>query len=235
MKVAEAADHILGSAHLQHVSTNLIRALPHLVNHGGGGDAVGEELVGVEVHLILAHKAADAGYLRHAGHGFKLIAQIPILQRPQIGQALGVAAIDDCILIDPAGTGCIGTDSRMHVRRQSPCDLLQVLRYARSRPVEVGIVLKNDEDIGVAEHGLGAHVLHARSRQQSGHDWVGNLVFNHIRWLALPLRMNNHLHVADVGQCVQRHSLHAPIARHDQQNGPRENQEGIARTPRDDA
>ncbi len=234
MKVAEAADHILGSAHLQYVSADFVCALPYLVNHGGSGDAIGEELVGVEVHLVLAHKAADAGHLCHAGHGFKLIAQIPVLQRAQIRQALGVTAIDDGILIDPARAGCIGTDSRMNIRGQPPGNLLQVLRHARSRPVEICVVLKHDEDIRVAEHGLSTHVLHARSRKQGGHDRVGNLVFNHIRGLASPLRVNDHLHVADVGQCVQRRSLHAPITRHNQENGPGEYQKRVACAPRDD-
>ena len=184
--------------------------------------------------MILAHKAADTGHLCHAGHGFKLIAQIPVLQCAQISQALGVTAIDDGILVNPARAGRIGADGRMNIRRQPSGNLLQVLRYARSRPVEVSVVLKNDEDIGVAEHGLGAHVFHARSRKQGSHDRVGHLVFNYIRRLALPLRMNNHLHVADVGQCVQRHSLQAPDTRDNQKNGPRENQEGIACAPRDD-
>ncbi len=123
----------------------------------------------------------------------------------------------------------------MYVRGQPSGDLLQIFGHARPRPVEVGAVLKDDEDIGVAEHGLGAHVLHVRSREQSGHDRVGDLVFNHIRRLTGPLRVNDHLHVADVGQRVERHALQAPDARDDQQNGSRKDQERIARAPRDDA
>ena len=68
-------------------------------------------------------------------------------------------AVDDGVLVDPARTGCVRADGRMHVRGQTSGDLLQVLGHARPRPVEVGAILKDDEDIGVAEHGLGANVL----------------------------------------------------------------------------
>ena len=44
VQIAEAADHVLGAIHLQHVSAHLIGALPHAVDHGRSGDAVGEEL-----------------------------------------------------------------------------------------------------------------------------------------------------------------------------------------------
>ena len=142
-------------------------------------------------------------------------------------------AVHDGVLVDPARASGIWPDSGMHVRGQPPGDLLQVFGHARPSPVEVGVILKDNEDIGVAEHGLGTHVLHVRSRKQSGHDRVGDLVLNHTRWFTGPRGVNNHLHVADVGQGIERNPLHAPYARHDQQNSPCKNQKRIARAPRD--
>ena len=189
----------------------------------------------IEVYLVLAHESANAGHLCDARNSLELIAQIPVLQRAQIGQAFGVAAIDEGVLIDPACAGGIGANSGMHVSGQASCDLLQVFGYARACPIEVGVILKDDEDIRVAEHGLGANILDLRSGEQSGNDWVGNLVFNHIWRFAGPWCVNDHLHIADVGQRIQRDTLQAPEARDDQENCSRENQEGIACAPRDDA
>ena len=143
-------------------------------------------MFGIEVHLVLAHEAADAGHLSHAGDGFELVAQVPVLQRAQVGQAPGVAAVHDGVLVDPAGAGGVRADGRMHVRRKLARDLLQVFDHARPRPVEIGAILKDDEDIRVAEHGLRAHALHVGRRQQRGHDRICDLIFDHVRWLARP-------------------------------------------------
>ena len=76
-----------------------------------------------------------------------------------------MGAIDERVLVDPACAGCIGADGGMHIRGQSSRDLLKIFRYARTRPVEIGSILKDDEDIGVAEHGLRAHVLARAERR----------------------------------------------------------------------
>ena len=158
-QIAEAANHVFRAIHVQHVSANFIGALPDSVDHGGSGDAVGEEFFGIEIDLILAHKAADAGHFRDTGHGFKLVAQVPVLQSAQVGQALGVAAIHDGVLVNPTRACGIRADCGMNVFGQPACDLAEILRHARPRPIEVGAILEDDENIGVAEHRLGAHVL----------------------------------------------------------------------------
>ena len=185
-QIAEAADHVLGSAHLQHVSADFVRTLTDFFDHRGGGDAIRVELLGIEVDLILAYESANAGHLCYAGNSLELIAQIPVLQRAQIGHAFGMAAIDESIFVDPACAGGVGANGGMHIGGQASGDLLQILCYAGTRPVEVGVILKDDEDIRVAEHGLGAHILDVRSGEQSGDDRVGDLVFDHIRRFAGP-------------------------------------------------
>jgi hypothetical protein len=47
--------------------------------------------------------------------------------------------------------------------------------------------------------------------------------------------VDDDLHIADVGKGIERHALHAPQARNQQQSRSHENKERVARTPRNDA
>ena len=118
-QITEAANHVFRAARLKHVAADFVGALAHAIDHGRRGNSIGEELVRVEIDLILAHKSANARDLRHAADGFKLIAQIPILQRAQIGKASRVAAVDDGVFVHPACAGCIGADRGMHICRKA--------------------------------------------------------------------------------------------------------------------
>src|SRR5256885_11853067 len=61
---------------------------------------------------------------------------------------------DDGIFINPARARGIGTDCGMDHHREPALNLLQILQYARARPVKIGAVLEDDKNIGIAEHGL---------------------------------------------------------------------------------
>ena len=56
--------------------------------HLAQADAVGPELVGVEVDLVLLRRAPDAGHLGHARHAVELIADEPVLDRSQLAVIL---------------------------------------------------------------------------------------------------------------------------------------------------
>ena len=101
----------------------------------------------------------------------------------------------------------------MHILRQTSADLLQVFDNTRTRPVKVGAVLKHHIDVGVAEHGLCAHGLHMRRGEKTGHDRIGHLIFDDIGRLSFPGCVDDHLHIGDIRQCVQRHMLQRPDAR----------------------
>src|SRR5258708_8708633 len=49
-----------------------------------------------------------------------------------------------------------------------------------------------------------------RRSQQAGDDGIGHLVFDDVGRLACPTRMNDHLHIRDVRQCVKRYMLQRP-------------------------
>ena len=69
LQIAEAADHVSCAAEFEHATADFIGARLYPVNHGGQRDAVGQQLVGIEIDLVLAHEPADAGYFSHARNG----------------------------------------------------------------------------------------------------------------------------------------------------------------------
>ena len=70
-------------------------------------DSVGEQFVGIDVHLILAHKSAHRRHLGHAGHRLQRIAQIPVLVAAHLLDAIPAGGIDQRVLIDPSHRGSI--------------------------------------------------------------------------------------------------------------------------------
>src|SRR5882724_4217457 len=200
-EITEAADHVLRAAQVKNPTANFICAHLYFVDDCRKRYAIGKQLVGIELHLILPDEAADAGDLSNPRNGLQGIAQVPVLQATQIGKTMFAALIDDGILIDPTSPRRIGADGRMYVLRQTSADLLQVFDDARTRPIEVRTVLENYIDVGITQHGLRAHSFNMRGSQQTGDDGIGHLIFDDIGWLACPLSMNDHLHIGDIRQC----------------------------------
>jgi len=147
---------------------------------GGERDPVSEQLHGIEADLVLADEAADAGYLGDAGNGFKRVAQMPLLQGAQVGEGVGSALVDDGVFEDPSRGGGIGAYGGSYAFGQAATYLLEILKDAGTGPVEIGSILKDDEDKGVAQHGLPADRFDAGRGQQASHDGISDLVFDDI-------------------------------------------------------
>ena len=203
----------------------------HPVNHGRKGNVIGTQLVGIKPHLVLADEAADRRHLGDARNGFKLVAQEPVLQAAQVSQAVLMALIDDQVFVHPPSARRIRSDDGMNARRQASGDLLHVLEDPGSRPIEVGTVLEDDEDVGITEHRLRPHRFHVRGGQKRGDDRIGDLVFDDVGWFALPRRMNDHLDVGDVRQRIERDAPERPDPSQHQQEGSGEDQEAVAGAP----
>src|SRR5207244_5455442 len=87
----EAAHHRPGPARLDDVATD-VAVTPHDgVDDGGERDAVAAQAARIDVDLILAYGAADARDLGHAGHRVELVADEPVLERPEITQRHSLA------------------------------------------------------------------------------------------------------------------------------------------------
>ena len=93
---------------------------------------------------------------------------------------------------------------------------VHVLEHAAARPVQVGAVLEDHVDERQPEERLPAHGAHARRGEQRRRDRVGDLVLDQIRAAARPLGRDDHLHVGQVGDRVERRvpqREHAPRER----------------------
>ena len=129
-------------------------------------NVVSAKFVRVQIHLVLANEPSDGSDFSNARDGFELIPQIPVLKAAQICEAVLVGAVNDRVFIHPARSGCVRTDHRRYVFRQDSLELLDVFQNARTRPVKVGAIFKDDEDVGVSKHRLGANGLHMGSGKQ---------------------------------------------------------------------
>src|ERR1700722_8358882 len=105
MDIAETADHIVGSGHLEDASTDFAVAVTDFVDHRFQRDLQCEQSVRIELDLVLLYEAANGSDFRNPGYGFECIAHVPVLQAAEVGETLGMTLVDQRIFIDPAGAG----------------------------------------------------------------------------------------------------------------------------------
>jgi hypothetical protein len=141
---SQASDDRPRPGRLEHVAAH-VAVTPHdRVDDRRDGNPPGPEPVRVYIDLVLAHHAAHAGDLGHAGYRVELIADEPILNRAQIAE--GVARALDRVPEDVADARGVGAEGRHHARRQGFGEQLQALEHARACEVEVGGVLEDHVD-----------------------------------------------------------------------------------------
>ena len=212
-QVAETANHVFCPAHFEQASADFIGAAANFFDDRREGNAVGAEFVRIDVHLILTNESANARHLSNSRDGFKLIPQIPVLNAAQVGEAVLMAVVYKDVLVDPSGARRVWTDDRMHAFREPPGNLLHVLQDSRPRPVQIGAVLENNEDVGISEHRLRSHGFDMWSGEKRRDDWVRHLVLDDARRFAGPGGMYDHFHVRDVRQRVERNLTERPDSR----------------------
>ena len=212
MDIAEAADHVVRSRHLEYAPTDFTVAIADLVDHRFEGNLEREQPIRIEFDLVLLYEAADRSDFRNPWHGFERIAHVPILQAAEVGETVSMALVDQRVFVNPARAGRVGPNHRIHASRKLACDLLQVFQHAAPRPVDVSTVLEHDEYIRVVGHRLRANRFDVRRRQHRGDDRIGNLILDQIGRLSHPFGVDDHLDVGDVGQRVERDPIERPNA-----------------------
>src|SRR5207245_9501913 len=125
-QITQTTNHVFRAAHFEDSPADFIGAGANLFNDGGKRDAIGAQFVGIDIHLVLLDESPGRRDFGNTTNGFKLIAQVPILNTVQLGETTLVGAIDKNVFIDPPGTGRIRADDRMDIGRQSSFDLLHV-------------------------------------------------------------------------------------------------------------
>src|SRR5207245_8497584 len=79
----------------------------------------------------------------------QLVADEPVLDRPQFGERLLRA--EDGVFKNPADPGRVRPERRRNADRQALLRKIQIFEHSASRPIYVGAVLKDDIDKGDAE------------------------------------------------------------------------------------
>ena len=112
----------------------------------GEREAVGEQRVRIDLHLVLADVAADARDLRDARDRLQLVAEVPVLDGAEIRQIVTSGPIDEGVLVDPPDARRVGTERGRDAPWQASGDEVQGLEHAAPCPVEIGPVLEDDVD-----------------------------------------------------------------------------------------
>ncbi len=95
LDVAATADEVLGAGDLQHPSADVVVRAADGVGHLHERDPEALQATGVEVDLVFAGEAPHAGHLGDAGDALQRVAERPVLQRLQLGEAVPAAPVDD--------------------------------------------------------------------------------------------------------------------------------------------
>ena len=224
LHVPAPAHHELSPAQLEQAPADLLVAAPHGVGHVRDRQAIGAQPVRLDRDLVLLDEPAEGRDLRHAGHRLQPVAQVPVLERAQVGRGMPSRRVDQRVLVDPADAGGIGPELGADALRQERLDLAQVLEHAAARPVEVGPVLEDHVHVRVAEVGEAADDLDARRPQQRGHDRIGDLVLDDVG-AAVPARVDDHLCIREVGYRVDRNLAQGVDAVQHRHRGERDDEE----------
>lgn len=81
LNITSSTDHVFRPGEFYQSAAHVIIAVSNRLDYRGDRNVEGQQFCGVNVDLILLLKTADRGHFGHAGHGLKLIAEIPVLER----------------------------------------------------------------------------------------------------------------------------------------------------------
>ena len=158
--VAAAADVILGGSDFENFPADI--AVTHLdrVDDVAERNAVSDKFVWIEIDLVLLYEAADRRDFGNAFHGLERVTQIPILNRAQFGEVVFSGVIDERVFVNPADAGGVRADDRIHAFGKRAAHRIEIFNHARTRPINVRAVLKDDVDERFAEHRFAANEFH---------------------------------------------------------------------------
>src|ERR1700731_514363 len=171
-EITAAAHKIFRGRDLESFSAYVAVARLHAINDIAQRNAVREKRVWIDIDLVFLDETADRRDFGDAFHGFKRVAQVPILNRTQLRQVELVRIVDERVLVNPAHSGRVWPDCRVHAFRQRAADRVQVFNDARTRPINVGSVLEDYVDERFTEHRFAAD----KSYLWSGNETCGNRI-----------------------------------------------------------
>ena len=118
--VAEQAQraHVdLLQARLDETAAGIHVVVGQLLLHLAEVQTVGDQLVGIDAHLIFPRDAAEADHIHHVGHRLELLFEHPVLERLQLHQVVFRIGAVQRVPIDLAHRAVVGSDLRLQVLR----------------------------------------------------------------------------------------------------------------------
>src|SRR5260370_2861424 len=139
------------------------------------------------------------------------------------------AVVNECVFIYPADARGVGTNDRVYTLRQRATHRIQIFNDARSRPINVGTVLEDDVNERFAEHRFSAHELYFGRGDEDRGNWISDLVLDQIGRTSLPIRIDNHLDIAQVRNRVEWRVDQPVNAGDDAKDGENEDEKFVPR------
>jgi hypothetical protein len=149
-----------------------------LFAHGGidlvDGHAVRPQGVGIDIDLVFAHMAADGGDLADALGGEQAIAHVPVLHAAQLVQVppadrdVAVGSRPSSVYQKTCPRAVASGPSAGWTPAGSPGrQAVEFFDDACPCPVELDVLVEDQEDQRGAEHGRAAHFVHAGDAHQA--------------------------------------------------------------------
>src|SRR6266852_9979294 len=138
------------------------------------------------------------------------------------------AIVNQRVLVHPSHAGRVGANDRVYTLRQRAAHRIQIFNDARSRPINIGTVLEDDVNERFAEHRFAAHELYFGRGDEDGGNWISDLVLDQIGRTSLPIRIDDHLDIAQVGNRIEWNFEQSVNAGRDAKDGEDENKELVS-------
>ena len=161
------------------------------------GEAVGDELVGVDADLVLASDAAEAGDVDDAGDASERFFELPVLELLSSMRVVGGVGAAEGVPVDLADGTPVGAD--LGLKAGGEGDLAEALEDLLAVPVVFAVVVEDHGDAGEAGEGSGAQMGHVGDARHLYFEGNGDLLLDLFGGAAGPLGDDLDVVVGDVG------------------------------------
>src|SRR5260221_13134031 len=177
-------------------------------------------------------KRAARSFFRYARGFGNPIPDLPVLDGTQFGKSFLVAAND--VLVNPTYSGRVRPERRRNSCRQSLRRGVEVFENARTGPIQVSTVLKDDIDERNSKKGKPTNDPRPRNAEHRSGQGIGDLIFDDLRRLAGIFSVDDDLNVGEIRNCIERHMLKRVHAGQSDEDGCQSDEEDVSRGPAND-
>ncbi len=141
---SECADVQLLRALFDEAAAGVHVVVGQLVLYLADAQAVGDELIRVDTHLIFARGAAEVAHVHNVRNLPEFLVQSPVFNAPQIHQVIRRIRAPERIPINLSGEAPVGTDLRLHTRRHG--DLREPFEHLLAVPFVDRLVVEDQRN-----------------------------------------------------------------------------------------